>query len=383
MTQSPAYHQYIHIWERQLHRDYQAICHQYRLDVSPAIIRIAHLDRQWATWDPLARLITISYRLIENCDWQEVLYVLKHEIAHQLCIEAFGGAGGHRSMDFKRACLILDLPKRYQQATLTMTGERGPGPESEMADERAVLDKVRKLLALSRSANEHEAANALAKAKLLIDRHQLAEAEEMVQEGVIFQTIRLENRRVTIWQKKIVAILSRYFYVRLVQTAIYDQFRQDQLTVFEIFGRPGTVEVAIHCFHFLSERLATLWRQKATTLPERGVRIRNSYMYGILQGVEEVLRQQAVRPVGQSACVGRFQATADGRPDNQLLAVADAAVAQRVHQRYPRLSSRTSRIALQPEIYQEGIASGRSLSLRPVFSPQHGETLSLPLTPKK
>lgn len=383
MNKSPAYSQFAHLWERQLHRDYQAICHQYRLEVLPAIIRIAHLDRQWASWDPVGRLITISYRLIENCDWQEVLNVLKHEIAHQLCAEVFGGAGGHRSTDFKRACQILDLQKRYQYATLDMTGERWPGPVGEIADERAVLAKVRKLLALSRSANEHEAANALAKAKLLIDRHQLADAAELAEEGVIFQTIRLENRRVTIWQKKIVAILSRYFYVRLVQTAIYDQFRQDQVTIFEIFGRPGTVEVAIHCFHFLSERLATLWRQKAATLPERGVRIRNSYMYGILQGVEEVLRQQVAQPVRPSAVFGQSPATPDGRQADQLLKVADDAVSQRVQQRYPRLSSRTSRIALQPEIYHEGIASGRNLSLRPVFTPQHGETLSLPMSPKK
>ena len=383
MTLTEAYTHYAHLWVQQLHRDYRSICHQYRLKLEPPIIRIHPLDRQLATWDPLGRLITISCHLIENSSWQEVLNVLKHEMAHQLCSEIFGGSGGHRSTDFKRACQLLDLPENYRRASLTMVGDQWPQSEEPIAADRAVLSKVGKLLALSRSANEHEAANALAKAKLLIDRHQLADTADLAQEGVIFRMVQLKNRRVTICQKKIAAILSRYFYVRLIQSVIYDQFRLEDVTIFEIFGRPGAVEVAIHCFHFLEERLVTLWRQRAAELPKRSLKSRNSYMYGILQGVEDVLHQQAARTVEPESVPGQSNVTRADEQCRLLQKVEEDAVEQRVNQRYPRLSRRKSRIVLQSEIYQEGITSGRALSLRPVFTPHHGETLSLPMTLKK
>ena len=40
-----------------------------------------------------------------------------------------------------------------------------------------ILKKIRKLLALSASANEHEAAAALAKAQALMEEHELAERD--------------------------------------------------------------------------------------------------------------------------------------------------------------------------------------------------------------
>ena len=66
-------------------------------------------------------------------------------------------AAASKWISLGRACEILGLPARFRQASSTITG-KVPGESDHRATEtERILQKIRKLLALTNSSNEHEA----------------------------------------------------------------------------------------------------------------------------------------------------------------------------------------------------------------------------------
>lgn len=76
-----------------------------------------------------------------------------------------------------------------------------------------ILKKIRKLLALSASANEHEAASALAKARTLMDEYQLAERDVELAEVETAAGRRNAADRPTIWEADLMFVVAGVFSV--------------------------------------------------------------------------------------------------------------------------------------------------------------------------
>ena len=63
----------------------------------------------WGLWDPSTRTISMNIDLIRNYEWNAVVYVLKHEMAHMIVHEIFnmGDCKSHGNA-FERACKVVD-----------------------------------------------------------------------------------------------------------------------------------------------------------------------------------------------------------------------------------------------------------------------------------
>jgi hypothetical protein len=171
---------YYRLWSRQLLHEFCSICYQYSLSLEEPVFAITESNTEFGSWRSGTREIRMSSNLIKNFPWDVTLQVLKHEIAHQICSEIFYDQKGGHGANFIKACEILGLPKRFRRpdGDLPNKIERQHGDDASNDLSRNIIEKIRKLLALAESSNEHESALAMEMAGRLLKRHNLQQLHE-------------------------------------------------------------------------------------------------------------------------------------------------------------------------------------------------------------
>ncbi len=353
------------VWARQLQREFAHICYQHSLDLTPPVIEIIESVTVFGRWQATGRSIGISRHLILNHGWDVAVNVLKHEMAHQMCHEVFQLQGRPHDRDFHRACDLLGLPRRYCRAAIDLAGLSAETPATPAGlDSRGrLIEKIRKLLALSTSSNEHEAQAALRMAVRTMEKHRVDEAD-IEEEGneAIYRILPTGKKRVAAYQRLITSLLSRYFQVTVIHSQLYDPVADQVSRTFEIFGRRDHVEVAEHCYHFLENRLASLWRAYQNNIAGSARHSKNSYYLGILHGFQANLEEHRQKGVtgGIAARTGSVELVSADPPASQK----DKAVEECLRRRYPRLQRqkhKNSRVSLS--IFNQGVMAGREITL--------------------
>ena len=351
---------YYPLWGRQLLAEFENINWQYGLGLSAPVFEISEAERQYGSWQAGTRLIRISARLISGHSWDITCQVLKHEMAHQICSEIFLEADGGHGPLFQKGCDLLGLPAPFRLAAgdLPESGATDPGGNQQTEAGRQFIRRIGKLLALAGSNNEHEAAVAMEKASLLLARHNLQQVQEEAQSGLTSLIINTGSKRLERWQQKICALLLRFFYVKVVTASLYDPLQDSQHKTIEIFGREENVAIAEYCYAFLAGQLASLWRQNRIRITGKGIRARNSYYLGLLQGFyDKLLAQETTRSTHLAPKSN--EAKRDGEQSNMtaLIIAEDSALDRFVGMRFPRLRRRSGSGAM---IYRETYELGRT-----------------------
>jgi hypothetical protein len=357
MTDFSAYYP---LWGRQLLAEFEDINWQYGLGLEVPLFEITEAERQYGSWQGATRVIRISSRLISGHSWDITCQILKHEMAHQICSEIFHEADGGHGPLFQKGCDLLGLPAPFRLASgdLPQSVAAEPAGNRQTEAGRQFIRRLSKLLALAGSANEHEAATAMEKASLLMARHNLQQVQEEAQSGLSSLIINSGSKRLERWQHKICAILLRFFYVKVVTASLYDPLQDTQHKTIEIFGRQENVAIAEYCYAFLAGQLASLWQQNRTRIGGKGIRARNSYYLGLLQGFyEKLLAQETTRSAHLAPKSN--EAKRDGGQNNvaALIIAEDRALDRFVGMRFPRLRRRSRAGAM---IYRETYELGRT-----------------------
>lgn len=227
-----------------------------------------------------------------------------------------------------------------------------------------VIEKVRKLLALSHSSNEHEAALAAAHAQRLLAEHNLAMSELEVREEGAGEVELQVARTVPKWVCALFATVAKGFdcFPIVTTTATCSRLR--------FIGVGEDPEVASCTLQFLMaelRRLATAYLHTTTIghgglTPTERRRVRSSYLLGGVQGVRQALAaQQAQTPTTSTA----------------LVPVKDALIRQYREEQIGQLRmQRTRRSTVLSAAFEQGRTDGASLQVRP-DTPGSG-MLSLP-----
>ncbi|WP_028583783.1 DUF2786 domain-containing protein [Desulfogranum mediterraneum] len=350
-------------WLLQLGREYDDICYQYGLKLEPPVFRLSHSRRVLGCWSAGSRSLSLSSELIANYPWPVTIQVLKHEMAHQLCSELLAADQPAHGRGFKEACDRLGVESAFQGASAdTAEFLQGLTRLDPVSPDQKILEKIRKLLALGESANEHEASLALAKAGSLLRRHQLSLASLSEEQPLIQRTINTGRQRMAVHLKSICSLLNTFFYVRVICASQYDPITDRSHKTIELFGSREQVAIAAHCFAFLEERLQVLWEQHGAAI--RGERrvAKKSYYLGLLAGFREQLAEERKRAAVAGA------ATAATAEVSEALVATEARLERFVGQRYPRLRKVSSkRSKIYDDAYRQARATGRTLQLhRPV-----------------
>lgn len=251
-----------------------------------------------------------------------------------------------------------------------------------------VLERVKKLLALSQSDNQNERNNALAKANALIAEHNIdvaliestdtAAPEPFEQEELVFGKRKPVEARFISW------LLEKHFRVKVVYSNKYDPVKGWNKTIL-FLGRKSDAELARWLAGFLREEFARRWtyHRNSTKAP---LQEKNTFYYGCYQGlndrlteetrkVEEIKFAQVASARAEAAAIN----SCDGEQNLSAAPTADAlrnkyAVALRteseslkneLRRRFPRLGhARSSSLNIRhgSSSLDAGRAHGRTIS---------------------
>ncbi|MFW2368614.1 MAG: SprT-like domain-containing protein [Desulforhopalus sp.] len=349
------------MWLRQLQLEFEEACNYYGVDLQVPIFEITNSKNEYGAWCAATGTLRLSRHLIENYSWSITLQVLKHEMAHQLC----GGLQENRTPHdeaFQMACETLGVLPEFRHAggCLSELVEAAAAGSSATEIGRRCIERVKKLLALSESSNEHEAALAMQKANDLIEKHHIQSLCKGDEQKFSYSIIDRKRKRIERYQRQICTILKDFFFVKVVLSRQYDPERNQTYRTIELLGKRENVAIAEYCYHFLEKRLVLLWssnrgRFKGSTRIEK-----NSYYLGLLNGFYQKLKEQRR---GRAKTVSEPQLAAMVVTEKQRL---DEYVALR----FPRLRKIASKGArLYRNTYNEGVKAGKTISLAEGLTP--------------
>jgi len=327
---------------RQLYREHENICYQYKISLPAVVIHVRPLLTKWGEWDPLARSITLSTALIEEQEWHVVREILKHEMAHQMVQDLYHQEDHHGPW-FQKACRQLGMPEWACRASVTQMGSTPPDATTETSRAGRLIQK---LLQLASSGNEYEATAALQKAKALSFAHKMEQPTAQTESTFHVIVIDHKKKRLASFHTRMASLLVAHFHVEAIFSHGYDKDQDAATKIIELIGIRSDTEIAEYVYWFLYNSLHSLWKQS----PHQGIRNRTSFFLGVLEGFSEKL------PVDKKKTQTQEYA---------MVAQAKKQVAQFVSHRYPRLRTHYTRgSSLNRQAYQEGREKGNALRFR-------------------
>ena len=291
---------------KQLMHGYKQICYHFGVNLRPPIIRVADISYAWGTWSTQPRMITIADRLIEHYPWNTVLEILKHEMSHQMVCEIYNSNEQHGEL-FRQCAQKLGTSSWATQANVELNEHVYASEiDSLQKSDSPAVRKVRKLLALTKSSEEHESALAMQKAREICTKHNLKSVSKQDDEEYVVQVLNTKQKRIRSEQLSICSFLTENFPVHVILGSLYNTKQGNSSRTVELYGRIADVKIAEYVFHFLENQLNLLWDKSKNILSarsafaaaSRGSKI--SFCKGMLAGFSEKLNKN-VRIINKEA----------------------------------------------------------------------------------
>jgi len=162
-----------------------------------------------------------------------------------------------------------------------------------MLEKQEVINKIEKLLKLGESPNEHEATSALAKARALMDEHQISELEiKETEVQLSADSVDLETTvRRKEWISQLNGSLSRFNSIK-----IYYKVRGGKRTLCAV-GLPVDIQMFSQMRDYLVETIERLAKRYAKVTPGNTNSLKAQFALGashrIGQRLDEILQEQA------------------------------------------------------------------------------------------
>ena len=233
------------------------------------VITLSDVPSRHGRWVGAARTLELARALVLERVWPEVIGVLEHEMAHQFVDEVLGvrDQTAHGEA-FRKVCVERGIDARAG----------GPPVASTAATEiDRVLERIRKLLALAGSPNQHEAEIAMRKAHELMLRHNIEAARAQAERDFEVRHLGDPEKRRSRVETDIMILLAESFFVKVIRLPVYLPRTGTRGSVYEISGTRPNVEMAAHVYAFLLATAERLWRENRGDQRVRSGRDRLSY----------------------------------------------------------------------------------------------------------
>jgi hypothetical protein len=323
-------------WENQV---------RFRKRLKPPVLALSDVSGRWGRWVGPTRTIELSRTLVLERSWPEVLGVLLHEMAHQFVDEVLGASheASHGEV-FQQVCAERGIDGRAAGP---------PVPQAEPAGEvDRVLERIRKLLALAGSSNQHEAEMAMRKAHELMLRHNIEVTRARAVDAYEVAHLGDPQKRGNRVEDAVMSLLLEFFFVKVIRIPVYLPTLGTHGKVFEISGSRANLEMARHVYEFLLGTAERLWQQNRSDTRVQSGRDRLAYQAGVIRGFHDKLQSE------------RVELKSTG-----LVWVGDGQLEEFYRARHPRITSRRSTVRLTGA-HAAGREAGRSIVLhKPI---EHG-----------
>jgi hypothetical protein len=310
----------------------------------PAVLVLGEHATRLGQWQRATRTLEISRRLVLERTWPEVMGVLEHEMAHQFVDEVLDVRDeSPHGETFRRVCASRGIDARAA----------GGAVASAIADDERIVARIRKLLALAASPNQHEAEAAMNRAHELMLRHNIdsIDAEHEFEVRCLGEP----RQRGNSVEAEIIGLVAQFFFVEVIYIQVYQPRDATYAHVYELCGTRANLDMACHVYEFLLATAERLWREHRAAVPTSTGRERVAFQTGVIRGFRDKLTLE------------RFAL----ERGEGLVWVGNSRLDAFYRRRHPRIVRRRHSIRIGAA-HRAGIAAGGNIVLhRPVTS--HGE----------
>lgn len=231
------------------------------------------------TWFPGERVIRINRKFVLEQSWGVVVEVMKHELAHQYVSEVLqiGEEETAHGPAFREVCERFGIDPAAAGILDTHT----------VTTIDHVTDRIKKLLRLAESGNEHEAQAAADAARRLMLKHNIEQVEKNETRGYIVRHIGGWTGKRTLYRRKLAGMLSESFFVETIWIHSFNVKTLKWGMELEIAGTPENVAVATYVHEFVRQEIDRLWKEAGL----KG-KYRQSFNAGVVEGLRESLRKE-------------------------------------------------------------------------------------------
>jgi hypothetical protein len=216
-----------------------------------------------------------------------------------------------------------------------------------MTDKEKIVDKIRKLLALSESPNEHEAMLAMENANKLLMKYNLemSDVSESVDLNNIIENNILSGMKLASFKTNLLSAVMRLNNCEII---IHNRIRGEK--TIKALGKRHNIEVSVSMYEYLNSTLDRLSSKRDKRLNSLSFKL--GFAHSISQKVDEILRERNKK---------------QNEFDTQCTALViqeKALVRNFIKQQYPNLRTiSTSASVSDRQGYMAGKMAGDSVSL--------------------
>lgn len=332
----------------ELRREFLEIAKVRKMKFQLANIQLFDSQTKWGEYDHAARMISISRNLVQKFSWAHVLGVLKHEMAHQWVYENYPDTDvSAHGNEFHDACEKLKLHSQYRSTKVELASENPDFSIEEISN--PLIEKVKKLMSLATSSNEHEASLAAAKVRELYLKYNLEQADLGQKSDMAHILISTGKKRLSLIEKKIISMLVEFYFVQVIVVHEFDAKNLEHYQALEVIGLKENTLMAEYVYHFLL--------RACKSYPGQSMKI------GLLDGFAQKLKGQVVNHLPQ---------------EKALIVRAEAELEDYVHEYFPRLRSlRSSSRQISSSDYHHGVSQGQKLNLNKPVSEKRSGSIKL------
>ena len=340
-------------WNRKLYRWWAQYNDDYLQGaLQPPLIELDDGIDRLGQWDSQRRRISISALHIERDSWSLVLDTLRHEMAHQYVSEALDSGVGESAhgASFKKSCGLLRCSPRARTA-LTVED-----PAAESRDDR-IFRRLKKVLSLTASANEHEAQVAVNKAQRIMLEYNIDIVEFDREREFGNRALGPIKGRHAAWELWLAMVLNGFFFVEVLWAWSYNALKDREGTTLTVYGTQTNLDMAEYVYDYVSALLGRLWKtyKKETGLESNRERMR--YYAGVVQGFYTKLEEDRQRASVETA----------------LVWMGDSRLGQYYSYLNPNVVTRRSGGVSASAAYVDGLSDGRLVNIhKPVTSASGG-----------
>lgn len=230
-----------------------------------------------------------------------------------------------------------------------------------MSEDHKIKDKLKKLLALAASENEHEAALAMEKAQVLMNEHNLT-VRDVAEDGsgavIKDEDVSGLTKSCQKWEANLGSRIAAAFDGRAIRSRTADGWhltfiatKTDIEIIVDLYERLRATVKRMSNNYVKSQRL--VWPE----LPAKT--LHNNYRWGMVSTINERLQKLKENTRPEKTTINQH-----GYTGMDLMVVKNKAVAQRVTKLFPKLrKGGTVKLNYVPDAYGQGVKDGNNVSL--------------------
>lgn len=288
-------------------------------------------------FEPSTYQIGLNQSLMYSVKDSVLKDILRHEFAHYYTFISYGEVE-HHGAEFKSVCKRFNWGNDISHASADIETQNNK-VEGDLKSEK-VITKIKNLLKLANSENQHEAELATLKANQLLLKHNIQNLNND-QSCTYYVTNVFHAKRKNAKLSAIYSIL-KHFMVKPVLNYTKNG------VLLEVTGTKYNVELADYVSSFLDSELDKLWLVTKKEFNLSGVRAKNSFFYGLAQGYDQKMQ--------------KLEKDFDSKDSKSLITIKDQ-LEKQTARIYRRLSSSHSNTKSDQGSHELGKRAGNKLSI--------------------